>query len=127
VGVPGGTVRVELDGSLDAFDHRFRAGNKEIYTADLSSIALGSDRIPLLADADARIGRVIGNTAYRINLGALSTDSHADIGSGYFGLSLGITNGITIFGRIPLVRTRVQSRMSLDPATADAGLNPGVA
>jgi hypothetical protein len=125
VGVPVGTVRVELDGSLDAFDHRFGAGNKEIYAADLSSPALGSDRIPELADAEGRIGRVIGNAGYRINLGGLSTDSHADIGSGYFGLSLGITNAITIFGRIPLVRTRVQSRLALDPATADAGVNPG--
>jgi hypothetical protein len=125
VGVPGGAVRVELDGSLDGFDHRFRAGQKEIYAADLSSLALGSDRIPRLADADARIGRVIGNAGYRINLGALSTDSYADIGTGYFGLSLGITNAITVFGRIPLVRTRVQSKLQLDPATADAGVNPG--
>jgi hypothetical protein len=125
VGVPGGAVRVELDGSLDAFDHRFRAGENESYAADLSSLALGSDRIPRLADADARIGSVIGNTGYRINLGALSTDAHADIGTGYFGLSLGLTNGITIFGRIPLVRTRVQSKLRLDPTTADGGVNPG--
>jgi hypothetical protein len=125
--VPGGAVRLELDGSLDAFDHRFRDGRKEIYAADLSSMALGSDRIPQLADADARIGRVIGNAGYRINLGALSTDSHADIGNGFLGLSLGITNAITIFGRIPLVRTRVQPALRLDPASADGGVNPGQA
>jgi hypothetical protein len=125
VGVPGGAVRLELDGSLDAFDHRFRAGEKEPYGADLSSTALGGDRIPRLADADARIGRVIGNAAYRINLGALTTDAHADIGTGFLGLSLGLTDAITIFGRIPLVRTRVQPTLRLDPTAADAGLNPG--
>ena len=59
VGVPSGVVRLELDGSLDAFERRFRAGHLESYAADLSSGALGSDRIPILADADARIGRVI--------------------------------------------------------------------
>jgi hypothetical protein len=125
VGVPSGVLRLELDGSLETFDRRFRAGRLEGYAADLSSGALGSDRIPSLADADVLIGRVIGNPGYRLNLGALATDAHADVGTGFLGLSLGISNAITIFGRIPLVRTRVQSRMRLDPASADAGANPG--
>jgi hypothetical protein len=125
VGVPSGALRLELDGSLETFDRRFRTGRLEPYAADLSSGALGSDRIPGLTDADARIGRVIGNLAYRINLGALATDAHADVGKGFLGLSLGITNAITVFGRIPLVRTRVQSNMLLNPTSADAGVNPG--
>jgi hypothetical protein len=127
VGVPGGVVRLELDGAIETFDQRFRDGHKEGYAADLSSPALGSDRIPILADADSRIGRVIGNTSYRINLGGLATDAHADVGTGFLGLSLGLTNRITIFGRIPLVQTRVQSKTVLNSATADAGLNPGQA
>jgi hypothetical protein len=127
VGVPRGTVRVELDGSIESFDRRFRSGERESYAADLSSPALGSDRIPLLADADARVGRIIGDASYRLNLGALTTDALADIGSGFLGLGLGLTNRITIFGRIPLVRTRVQSTMDLSSDNADAGLNPGEA
>jgi hypothetical protein len=127
VGVPGGVLRLELDGAIETFDRRFSEGHREPYGADLSSTALGGDRFPLLTDADTRIGRVIGNTSYRINLGALTTDAHADVGTGFLGLSLGLTSRITIFGRIPLVRTRVQSDMQLNPATADAGLNPGEA
>jgi hypothetical protein len=127
VGVPAGTVRVELDGVLETFDRRFRNGTRESYGADLSSPALGSDRIPVLADADTRIGRIIGNTGYRLNLGELTTDALADVGRGVFGLGLGLTNRITIFGRIPLVRTRVQPRLQLNPTNADAGLNPGEA
>jgi hypothetical protein len=126
VGVPGGTVRLELDGSLETFDRRFFNGHREGYAADLSSPALGSDRIPALADADTRIGRIIGNTGYHINLGGLTTDAQASVGTGFLGLSLGLTNRISIFGRIPLVRTRVQSSMQLDPGTADAGLSPAV-
>ncbi|HYF39395.1 MAG TPA: hypothetical protein VD930_06915, partial [Gemmatimonadales bacterium] len=125
VGVPGGVVRVELDGSLSTFDQRFRLGQREDYGADLSSGGLGSDRIPLLGDAEARIGRIIGNTGYRINLGGLTTDAHGDVGTGFLGLSLGLARGITVFGRIPLVRSRVQSSFTLDPSSADAGLNPG--
>jgi hypothetical protein len=125
VGVPGGAVRLELDGALETFDRRFRQGHLEPYGADLSSPALGSDRIPLLADVDARIGRIISNSGYHINLGALSTDAHADVGTGLLGLSLGLTGPITIFGRIPLVRTRVMSTMRLSSAGADGGPNPG--
>jgi hypothetical protein len=125
--VPGGTVRLELDGSLETFDRRFHNGEREGYGTDLSSPALGSPRIPLLADADARIGRIIGNTGYRLNLGALTTDAMADVGIGSAGLALGLTDRITIFGRIPLVRARVQSATQLISSTADGGLNPGEA
>lgn len=127
VGVPGGTFRVELDGSIESFDRRFRGGERESYAADLSSPALGSDRIPFLEGADARIGRIIGDAGYRLNLGALTTDALADVGSGFLGLGLGITDQITVFGRVPLVRTRVQLAMDLSAANADAGLNPGEA
>jgi hypothetical protein len=125
VGVPGGAVRLELDGSLETFDRRFFQGSREGYGADLSSPTLGSDRFPQLADADARIGRIIGNPGYRINLGGMSTDALADVGNGSLGLSLGLTDRIAVFGRIPLVRTRVQSTFRFDPAGADGGLNPG--
>lgn len=125
LGVPGGAVRVELDGTLEAFDQRFRDGVRESYAADLASPALGSDRIPALAEADARIARIISNPGYRINLGALTTDAEADVGTGFLGLSLGLTNSITIFGRIPLVQSRVQSVRDLDASSADAGLDPG--
>jgi hypothetical protein len=127
VGVPGGVLRVELDGALETFDQRFREGHLEGYGADLSSPALGSDRIPLLAGVDARVGRIIGNSGYHINLGVLPTDAHADVGTGFFGLSLGLTGPITIFGRIPLVRTRVQSATRFASAAADGGPNPGIA
>lgn len=124
IGVPSGVVRLELDGALETFDRRFREGHLESYAADLSSPALGSDRIPLLADADARISQIIGNTGYRINLGGFTTDAHADVGTGFLGLSLGLTSQITIFGRIPLVRTRVQAARTLNSTSADAGLTP---
>lgn len=126
VGVPGGVVRLELDGSLESFDRRFLAGSRESYGADLSSPALGSDRIPLLTDADARIGRIIGNPSYRLNLGGVTADALADVGTGTLGLSLGLTDQITLFGRLPLVRTHVRATRLLSPVTADAGLNPDV-
>ena len=127
VGVPGGTLRVELEGSLATFDRQFRNGERESYGATLTSPSLGSDRIPLLADADQRLARIINSPGYRLNLGALTTDALADIGTGFLGLGIGLTNRITIFGRIPLVRSRVQTANGLNSTGADAGLNPGQA
>jgi hypothetical protein len=127
LGVPRGAVRLEIDGGIESWDTRFLDGQKEGLGSDLSSAALGSDRFPSLVDAEARIGRASGIAGYRINLGQLSTDAHADLGIANFGLSLGLTNSITIFGRLPLVRSRIQRTTSLDPTAADAGLSADIA
>jgi len=125
VGVPAGAVRVDIDGAIDIWDHRWLDGKREPLAADLSSPALGSGLLSSLDDADTRLGRITGLSGYRLNLGALTTDAQADQGRGFLGLALGLTRAITVFGRIPLVRTRVQTHFALDPAGADAGFNPG--
>jgi hypothetical protein len=126
VGVPAGVLRVDLDGSVETWDHRWLDGEREPLGTDLSSAAAGSDVLPFLSDADARIGRITGLTGYRLNLGALTTDALADESRGSLGLALGLTRAITIFGNVPLVRTRVQTSYALAPTTAsDAGLTPG--
>jgi hypothetical protein len=126
VGVPAGVLRVDLDGSVETWDHRWLDGERAPFGTELSSPAAGSDVLPSLGDADARIGRITGLTGYRLNLGALTTDALADESRGSLGLALGLTRAITIFGNVPLVRTRVQTSYALAPTTAsDAGLTPG--
>ncbi len=126
VGVPAGVLRVDLDGSVETWDHRWLDGERAPLGTDLSSPAAGSDLLPSLIDADARIGRITGLTGYRLNLGALTTDALADESRGSLGLALGLTRAITIFGNVPLVRVRVQTRYALTPTTTtDAGLTPG--
>jgi hypothetical protein len=126
VGVPAGVLRVDLDGSVETWDHRWLDGERAPLGTDLSSPAAGSDLLPSLTDADARIGRITGLTGYRLNLGALTTDALADESRGSLGLALGLTRAITIFGNVPLVRTRVQTFYTLTSTpTTDAGLLPG--
>ncbi len=127
VGVPRGMVRVDLDGRIGIWDSQYLDGTRVPLGADLSSSALGESLLPSLSDADARIQRITGITGYGLDLGRLTTDVLRDQGVGNAGISLGLTNHITIFGRIPLVRARAQSTMALDVTTADAGLNPGAA
>jgi hypothetical protein len=125
VGVPAGVVRIDLDGIMDIWDSRYRDGTREPLGTDLTSPALGSDLLAPLSDADARIGRITGLSGYRLNLGTLTTDAQADVSQGFFGGALGVTRWLTVFGRMPLVRSRVQAAIALDGSTGDAGLNPG--
>ncbi|HKT59967.1 MAG TPA: hypothetical protein VJQ46_07935, partial [Gemmatimonadales bacterium] len=128
VGVPRGVVRVELDGSMEIWDHRWLDGVRQPLAADLTSPALGSDLIPTLAAADALIGSMIGVSGYRLNLGALTSDAQQEDTRGYLGLALGLTRKITVFGRMPLVEVRTEISYALAPtAGADAGANPGAA
>jgi hypothetical protein len=125
VGVPAGVLRVDLDGALESWDHRWLDGSREPLGADVSSAAAGADLFPSLGEADARIGRITGVPDFRLNLGVLTTDAEATVGRGTLGLALGLTRSLTVFGRIPLVEARVQSAIRLDPAAANAGFNPG--
>ena len=127
VGVPAGVVRFEAVGALESWDSRWFDGNKEGWGADVASPALGADLFPFLAGSETTIRQVTGLSGFQINLGTLTTDAMVDRGVGMFGLSLGLTRAITIFGRMPLVYVRVQHASSLDPAAANAGANPGEA
>lgn len=126
VGVPPGVLRVEVDGAFDSWDKRFRDGREEGFGADLSG-PLDSDLLPILAPYDAIVQRVTGLGGFRLNLGALAADAQADVSTAVLGLTLGVTRSIAVFGRLPLARTRVQTDLDLDAASANAGLNPGTA
>jgi hypothetical protein len=127
VGVPAGAVRVELEGSIDIYDTRWLDGHREPLGSDLTSTAVGSNLLPRLDLADTLIGRITGISDYRTNLGALATDAQPDVSRGFLGASLGLTKAITIFGRLPLVRSRVQSAIALDSTSGNVGANPGEA
>ena len=126
VGVPPGVVRVEVDGSFDAWDHVFRDGTSEPLGSAFSTSALGSDLLPSLATYDTLIGRVTGIGDYRLNLGSVTGDAHADVASAKVGLALGLFKGLAVFGRLPLTRARMQTTLAVG-AGGNAGPNPGTA
>jgi hypothetical protein len=116
---------MELDGSIDIYDTRWLDGHRQPFTADLISPTVGSNLLPGLGLGDTLIGRITGIPGYSSNLGGLTADGQADVSRGYLGASLGLTKAITIFGRIPLVRSRVQTAVALDSTTGNVGANPG--
>ena len=126
VGVPPGVVRVEVDGSFETWDHVFRDGEREPLGSSFTTSALGSNLLPSLATYDTLIGRVTGIGGYRLNLGSVTGDALADVSSAKVGLALGVFKGVTIFGRLPLTRARMQTSLGVG-AGGNAGPNPGAA
>jgi hypothetical protein len=126
IGVPPGVVRVEVDGSFDSWDHVFRDGTREPLGSGFSTAALGSDLLPSLATYDTLIRRVTGIGDYRLNLGSVTGDAHADVASAKVGLALGLFKGVAVFGRLPLTRARMQTTLAVG-AGGNAGPNPGTA
>jgi hypothetical protein len=124
VGVPRGTLRFDIRGAFESADRRLFDGTTENYLADFGSPTLGSDRVPLLRSADSLLGIVLGQAEYRLNLGNQRARGQLTIGTGTIGAALGLTSRITLFANLPLVTTRVQTRLVLDSTAADGGLNP---
>jgi hypothetical protein len=127
VGLPPGVFRLEADGFLETWEEEYLDGDTRPLGSRLAASALGSSLLPSLADAETRIREITGLTAFQLNLGNLTADAHADRGFANLGGTLGLTRSIAIFGRMPLVRSRIQFELTLDPAGANAGLNPGAA
>jgi hypothetical protein len=124
VGVPRGTLRIEVDGALETVSRRYLDGQLQEFAGDLGSPALGSDRIPGLAPADARLARITGDPAARLDLGSLAATAQGSRSVGVIGVGIGLTSHLSIFARLPLARTTVQTTLALDTTSSGAGLNP---
>jgi hypothetical protein len=124
VGTPKGSLRFDIQGVFQSADRRLFGGQTEDYLTDFGSPAFGSDRIGLLRPADSLVGRVLGQSGYRLNLGVERARGQLTIGSGIIGAALGVTNKLTLFGHIPYIATRVQATLRNDSTTGDGGLNP---
>ncbi len=123
LGIPRGMFRFEIDGSFAYANERFNDGTRESLGANFTSPGLGSDRIPTLTAADQRIAVLLGQPGYKLDLGASIGTAQVSSGSGAFSLGIGITKGLSIFGRLPFVSTWWRQTVSLDTATSNAGVN----
>ncbi len=124
VGVPAGAARLELDGAFEIWDHEFVEGEQRPVGARFTTSALGSSLIPSLSSTDALLRSITGISNYSLSLGALTGDVSSDRGTAMFGAAIGLTKWLTIFGRVPYVRSRVQMTLDFDPESGDAGATP---
>jgi len=123
LGIPRGMFRFEIDGSFAYANERFNEGTKENLGANFTSPGLGSDRIPTLSAADQRIAALIGQPGYKLDLGVSAGTAQISTGTGAFTLGIGLTKGLSIFGRLPFVSSWWRQTVAIDTTTSDAGVN----
>ena len=123
IGIPRGLLRFGIDGSFAYANERFNDGTRASLGGNFTSPALGSDQIPTLAEADQRIAVLLNQPSYKLNLGASSGTAQVSTGTGAFSIGLGITRGLAIYGRLPIVSTWWRQAVSIDTATSTAGVN----
>jgi hypothetical protein len=122
--VPRGLFRAELSGSFLSTHQRLRSGTDEALGTDFVTSALGRDFWPALEPADSLIRKITELSDPRLNLGATSASHQVTTGTLGLGLAYGLTNRITLFTQVPIVRVKVRSTFELNGETGTSGFNP---
>lgn len=122
LGAPKGTFRFDIGGTFESADRRLLDGNSEDYLSAFGGSPFGANRLPFLRATDSVLSAATGQSV-SVNLGNQRANGQLTIGTGIIGGALGLTRKVTLYGRIPLVTTRVQAHLGLDTANGNAGLN----
>ncbi len=129
--VPGGSIRLWAEPTLERWDSRFGrrtedgmlVDEEEPLGFDLTGERLGTDRIPSLAPLEQAIGEAMGDPAFRLDLGASRLLLSRERTVVPFRLDVGVTDWLTVGAMVPLVRTQAEAEFAL-LGGGNVGLSP---
>ncbi len=130
--VPSGYLRLDIDANFTTWNERFglrgEAGalieEVEPLGWNLSSDALGSDRLPGTIVTEARLRTLLENPDYRFNLGSTTHLLAAHVRRVPLGFRLGVFRWLTVGALLPMVQRKLDSELVYTPGEANAGLAP---
>ena len=130
--VPSGHLRLDIDANYITWSERFGLRSEggslvedvEPLGWNLSSDALGSDRLPGAALTEARLRTLFGSPDYRFNLGSTNHLFAAHIRRVPLGFRLGVFPWLTVGASLPMVQRKLDSELVYTPGEANAGLAP---
>ena len=122
--VPKGVLRWDFTGRFDTWDYRWRDGGREEAAAAFVSPQFGAPAVQALADATTRLRRLTGIESLNLSLGRSIASEIVNVGTRGIGGAFGLTKGITIFGNVPIVSVKIESRFLLDTNTSNVGVAP---
>lgn len=130
--VPAGHLRLDIDANYVTWSERFGLRSEggslveevEPLGWNLSSDALGSDRLPGAALTEDRLRTLVGNPDYRFNLGSANHLLAAHIRRVPLGFRLGVFPWLTVGASLPMVQRKLDSELVYTPGEANAGLAP---
>ena len=136
--LPKGMVRASVSPTWGRAHERFAdgagrtpKGSVEPFAADFDLDTLGAAHLPAVGAVRAGLGQIVGTNgaAFALSLGRLSTRIDATTAFTPIVLEFGLTSRLTIGGMLPMVKTRAEVAVNMNPggATGTIGLNPGFA
>ena len=126
--VPRGVLRLGFEPQYLSYGERFdAAGLRQPLGTDFSDSAAGVRLFPTLLTPQAAVASIIGDTAYRMDLGVFRTMLDADIRRFPLTVQFGLTSRIALTAALPIVTTRSQVDFVVDSAAANVGWNQAAA
>ena len=128
--VPTGAFRWSFTPSWTSWDRIIDESGKERLLrsfVSLNSDSAGADVLPGLSAADSAIRSITAISPYRINLGVMHATLDADVRHFPFEFALGLASRLTITASVPFVVTRMNSDLTLDSTSGNAGWNQNLA
>jgi hypothetical protein len=129
----GGQLRFEIFPEIRIYDDRYglRADGSttieevEPLGVDFARTAVDAQFLPSLTPAQASLALLLDDPSFAANLGSSQARVTAGLTEIPIGIGLGLTDWLTIGGRVPFVRQRVDVDFAIDQSTANVGTSPG--
>jgi hypothetical protein len=127
-----GVLRVLVPPTWWRWDQRFsqstagRADGQLVpLGVDFGADSLGTAQLPFLGSTETALRGVSGLPAFSLNIGHAELALNANVRTEPIGLSLGLSNRLSISVLVPLVRSRVEASFRMDSSATNVGWNPG--
>ena len=132
--VPRGLLRLGFDVEFTTYTKRYSLGTPglvdgtpEPLGTDLTGDSIGTNLFPALLPSELAVQSITGDGAYRMNVGAFTTNMMADIRRVPLSLTLGLTNRLTFSASVPLVRSWSRVAFTMDSTDTNVGWNQAIA
>lgn len=122
IGVPKGQLRLEIGSQFDAANDELLGGTRPLQ--DRWNGALGPGLDGNLSVTQSLIQSLMGGSGYALSAGRSHITAATTVGTANLSAALGLTDRLTLYGALPFVRARWQTRLTLDSTSANVGFNP---
>lgn len=123
VGTPRGLIRFDLGGGFTSADSRYLGGAEQDLMPQWNG-PIGATMFPGLAPAQSLLRQLLNAPNYNLDLGRSRFLATYQVGRIDLGASYGLTDRLTLFGNVPILRVRTQEDVTQDSTSANAGFNP---
>jgi hypothetical protein len=127
--LPAGVFRISVADSNAHYSELFGGGGHNLpLMANLNTDSLGVKQLPVLGPAQSAIQTLTGNSSFKLSLGQVIADADVTVQKIPVGIEVGVTRWLTIRAMVPIVNTRTDVFLNVNPTrfTGNVSTNPAV-